>query len=133
MFSHSDPPPPVLERVTDVAETPLPKIKWSRLDAPPTLTAHKPPDDLPSSNQTSFKLNFVKLPATKDQKRRWSVDSPCVSTRVSTETQHADDEDDEDSDADGDGLWSDFISKPSEVFFNFPLFLLVYYCYKYFY
>lgn len=87
IFYYSDPPPPILERVTDVAEVPLPKIKWSRLDAPPTLTPHKPPENVVLSNQASFKLNLVKLPATKDQKRRWSVDSP--SARVSTETQHA--------------------------------------------
>ncbi|KAK3920839.1 Protein winged eye [Frankliniella fusca] len=101
----NDPPPPVLERVTDVVEVPIPKIKWSRLDAPPTLIPHKPPTEV-SSNPPSFKLNLVKLPATKDHKRRWSVDSP--STRVSTETQHADDED-------SDGLWSEFISKSSDT------------------
>ena len=110
--SLSDPPPPVLERVTDVAEAPLSKIKWSRLDAPPTLVPDKPPDNMPLSSKAPFKLNLVKLPASKDHKRRWSVDTP--SARVSTETQHADDED-------SDGLWSEFISKSSEVtrFFSF--------------
>ncbi|XP_052126700.1 trinucleotide repeat-containing gene 18 protein isoform X2 [Frankliniella occidentalis] len=102
----NDPPPPVLERVTDVVEVPIPKIKWSRLDAPPTLIPHKLPTEVGHHNPPSFKLNLVKLPATKDHKRRWSVDSP--STRVSTETQHADDED-------SDELWSEFISKSSET------------------